>query len=320
MYGLSANDFWIEPSSIKSQETSRCGFFLYAHSDFTFRNDIITVLDPILKSKIVHNFELEFDVQPEKLNIAVVITKMGERAVMLRSTPTHSERVQQVLTQLLTEDDVTDVKTLKKYMFVPITVVGDDDRSTLQGVLPTQHLFRQNAHHYIATNLWDITKVCQVPELDATAYEPNESIQNLNPPNQETTTDMTANTTANDATPTDSTDDVDMDASTDPDANKETTNTPTTEPYSLREWFYDLTDTDGKSLVHAVYPSSESNKVCILCEKQRAVKVLKVNHNLVDLALLVYFGTNKQNSSVQNYPRATPQSTAYSNHLVNFAT
>lgn len=67
-------DFWIEPTSITSQETSRCGFFLYAHPDFTFRHDIITVLTPILNEKITHAIKLEFDVQPEKLNIAV-----GER-------------------------------------------------------------------------------------------------------------------------------------------------------------------------------------------------------------------------------------------------
>ena len=94
-------DFWIEPTSITSQETSRCGFFLYAHPDFTFRHDIITVLTPILNEKITRAIKLEFDVQPEKLNIAV-----GERVLMMRSTPTHCERVQNVLTHLFTGADV----------------------------------------------------------------------------------------------------------------------------------------------------------------------------------------------------------------------
>ena len=122
--------------------------------------------------------------------------------------------------------------------------------------------------------------------------------------------------------------DVDMDANKIQGPADDVDESPPTEPYSLREWFYDLTDVDGESLIYAIYPSADSNKVYVLCEKQRAIKTLQVLHNLVDLvslefpdeALLVYFGTNKQNPSVHNYPRATPQSTAYSSHLANFAT
>ena len=155
---LRHHDFWIDPTSIKSQETTRCRFFLYVHPDFTYHHDIIEVLTPILKSLITHAIELEFDVQPEKLNINMGQNKIGEQVVMLRSTPAHSKRVQHVLTQLFTDNNTTDIKTLKKYMFVPISIVGDDDRSTLQGVLRTQQMFRQNVHHYIVTNAWDITK------------------------------------------------------------------------------------------------------------------------------------------------------------------
>lgn len=111
--------------------------FLYAHPDFTFRADVISVLEPILNSQVPNTIELEFDVQPEKLNVTVGKSKLGERVVMIRSTPTHSDKVQQILTQLFTEANTTDIKTLRKYIFVPMMIVGDEDRSTLQGILRT---------------------------------------------------------------------------------------------------------------------------------------------------------------------------------------
>ena len=270
---------------------------MYAHPDFTFRHDIITVLASILKATITTNIELEFDVQPEKLNVAVGATKIVERVLMLRSTPTHSEKIQQILTQLFTEDENTDVHTLKKYMFVPMTIVGDDDRTTLQGVVRTQQLFRQNVHHYIVTNKWDITKVFQVPALEtfeeAVLEDSNADLTHNNNTQGSMAQDNMKNNDLDDATK-----DVDMDANKFQDQGDEVDDSPHTEPYSLREWFYDLTDVDGEALIHAIYPSADPNKVFVLCEKQRAVKTLQVLHNLVDLvslefpseALTVYFG------------------------------
>ena len=52
---------------------------------------------------------------------------------MLRSTPTHNDQVQTILTQLFTADNTTDIQTLRKYIFVPMMIAGDEDRSTLQG-------------------------------------------------------------------------------------------------------------------------------------------------------------------------------------------
>ena len=327
---LRAHDFWIEPTSIKCQETTRCGFFLYAHPDFTYRNDIIEVLTPILKSKIQHAIDLEFDIQPEKLNVAVGSKKIGERVVMLRSTPTHSERVQNVLTHLFTEDDSTDIHTLRKYIFVPLTIVGDDDRSTLQGLLRTQQMFRQNVQHYIINNIWNLDKQFQVPaqeileEVTLTDAQSNDT----NSTNNEQAVDQDTHKTV---TQEDTMMDTDMETSEtlhDEEDNDTSNDTPPTEPYSLREWFYDLSDVDTEPLIHSIYPSTDDNKVYLLCEKRRAVKVLQILHNLVEIAsidfpddaMIVYFGTNKKNPSVHNYPRATPQSTAYSNHLASFAT
>ena len=314
---LRSNDFWIEPTLITSQESSRCGFFLYAHPDFTFRNDIMNVLTPILQSQVQQDIKLEFDVQPEKLNVNIGTTKLGERVVILRSTPTHNEQVQHILTQLFTADNTTDIQTLRKYIFVPMIIAGDDDRSTLQGVLRTQQLFRKNVQHYIVTNIWDITKQFPVPTLQQDSVD--EEMENVEDADDGDPNAVAITTQTQDDT-----------ASTDPAPDVDTNNTepPTTELYSLREWFYDLTDTDGEPLLHAVYPSADTNKIFVLCEKRKSVKVLQLLHNLVNIveldfpddALQVYFGSNKQNPLVHNHPKATAQTTAYGSHLTTFAT
>ena len=57
---------------------------------------------------------------------------------MLRSTPSHAELVQKILTTIFSTDNTTDIKTLRKYMFVPISIAGDNDKSTLYGLVRTQ--------------------------------------------------------------------------------------------------------------------------------------------------------------------------------------
>ena len=180
-------------------------------------------------------------------------------------------------------------------------------------------MFRTNIYNYIVTNIWNITQQFQLPlltdqdddvvmeSLDDNAETTAETSTDITPPPDADEQDETANSTA---------------------AGASNPSPPTTEAYSLREWFYVLTDVDKEALIHAVYPTADTNKIFILCEKSKAVKVLQIIHNLVHLvgidfpdeALPVYFGTNKQNPAVQNHPKATPQTTAYSSHLTSYAT
>lgn len=110
--------------------------------------------------------------------------------------------------------------------------------------------------------------------------------------------------------------------------NSDSHDQPSAEPYSLREWFYDLTDTDGEPLIHAVYPTADSSKIIILCEKQKSIKVLHLLHNIVqvagidfsDEAMSVYFGPGRNNPQVHNHPRETAQTKAYSTHLTTYVT
>ena len=149
-------NFWIDPTLIKSHEISRCGFLLYAHPDFTHQHDIIKILEPIAKAKLDNLRDFEFDAQPEKLNVVSGLEKISEKVVMIRSTSRQSENFQQIMTDLFAEDNTTDIQFVRKYMFVPMSIVGDVDKSTLQGLIRPQKNFRNNVYHYIITNVYKI--------------------------------------------------------------------------------------------------------------------------------------------------------------------
>lgn len=173
-----------------------------------------------------------------------------------------------------------------------------------------------NVHHFIVTNVWNINKQFQVPVLQETITTEDDIDVEM--------TDNTAQVKES-LTETNNEDEQEDDNPHDKSLSE---NQPTTEPYSLREWFYDLTDTDNEALIHAVYPTADDNKLLVLCEKQKSIKVLHILHNLADIAgtdfhdeaLKTYFGENKQNPTVLHDPRTTAQTTAYDNHLTSFVT
>ena len=82
----------MNPTSIKCFETGRCGFFLYAHLDYTFCHDILTTLSLIIGAVFVENQEFEYDIQPERLTIKGNQT-VSEKVAMLRSTPRFNAQV-----------------------------------------------------------------------------------------------------------------------------------------------------------------------------------------------------------------------------------
>ena len=91
---------------------------------------------------------------------------------------------------------------------------------------------------------------------------------------------------------------------------------------------YDLTDADGEPLIHALYPSADAGKVFLLCEKSKSITVLKLLHNIVEIAaqvcpeetLTTYFGPNKCIPLVYNHPRATEDIASYATKLASYVT
>ena len=271
---------------MKCHETTRCGFFLYAHPVFTYRHDFVEILTPILTQNIWQGPDFEYDVQPEKLTINAGMKKTSEKVVLLRTTPTYAEEVQLILTNLFGGNDTTDIGPLRKYMFVPINIAGDTNKTTLQGLMRTQQNFCSNVYHYIVTNVRKFHKQFQV----------------------------SCGENSQDAEMEDTTASEESSATKEPAATNDD-QPPTREAYSLRKWMYDLQDDNGDELIHAVYPSSDEAKIFVLCEKIKAVQVLQLLHNLLDLsaqvfpkeALVTYFGPNKDLALVHNHPRTTAE-------------
>ena len=301
-------NYWNESTCIKSHETSRYGFFLYAHSDFTHRNDIVEVLEPVFKAHITGGVDFEFDIQPERFKVTAGLNQANERVLMIRSTPSHSEAVQKILITLFSADNNTEIKTLRKYMFVPVSIAGDHDKTTLLGLVRTQHNFRRNVYHYIVINVNDFQRQFQVP------IQPETSDTNMTDMTGQDTSDQTGQASSNE------TDSSSPDQPTDSD--------PILEPYSLREWLYDMQDDKGEPLIHATYPSADKGKKFVLCEKSKSIQVLQLLHNLIDLtahvfpdeALTTYFGPNKDLPLVHNHPLTTAELSTYATTLASYAT
>ena len=97
--------------------------------------------------------ELEYDVQHEKFTVQALLHKVSEKVVMLRSTPSHFEKVQSISTNLFSDTNETNISSLRKYMFVPISIVGDNNKASIQGLVKTQQNFRTNVYHCIVTNV-----------------------------------------------------------------------------------------------------------------------------------------------------------------------
>ena len=288
-------------------------FFLYAHPDFTYRHDFIDILGPILKAQISGR-ELEFDIQPENLKITSGLNRFSEKVVMIRSTPGHSEAVQRILTQLCSDGDETDIQALRKYVFAPMNITGDTDKSTQLGLLRTQHNFRRSVYHYIVTNVSNMTT--QFPVIFA---ENTENTDSSPQPESESGEDAHMSDTTTDHNQNDNSSSANEQASG---------SDPTPEPYSLREWLYDLTDDNNEALIHAAYPSTNDAKIFVLCARAKAVQVLHLLHNMVDIAsqvfpeeaMVSYFGPNKELPLVHNHPRASSELSSYATKLAAYAT
>ena len=161
---LRSHDFWVNPTSIKCFETERCGFFLYAHPDYTFRHDILTTLSPIIGASFVDNQEFEYDIQPERLTIAGNQT-VSEKVVMLRTIPRFNAQVQTLLSTLYSDDSNVNIGPLRKYVFVPMNLLGDADQDTMLGLLRSQRVFRQSVYHFICKNINKFDTKFEVPIL-----------------------------------------------------------------------------------------------------------------------------------------------------------
>ena len=315
---LRVHDFWVNPTTIKSYETERCGYFLYAHPDYAFRPDIMDLLTPLVTPLAGEDNELEFDVQPERLNIKTSQRQIGEKVVMLRTTPKYNEQIQTLLSSLYAENNTTDIGSLRKYAFIPMSIPGDLNNETAQGLLRSQQLFRQNVYYFICKNIFDYDKSYEIPIENFDDDKPPETTNHSAPASEQS-----ENTEHNDTPNTNANDNSDQN-----DKTPDTTTKSTTEQYSLRDWLYDLDDNSGSPLIHGAYRSAHKGKIFVLCEQAKVTQVLHVLHNIVqyastifsDDALTTYFGGEKADPCILNHPRSNTAHGTYASSLSALAT
>lgn len=169
--------------------------------------------------------------------------------------------------------------------------------------LRSQQLFWQNVYFFICKNIFKYDTVFNIPQ-----FLDDESSQGKD--HNETESNQEKDSTNPDSDMGGATDSTDVNKDNQNEATEAVTETPT-EPYSLRDWLYDLDDKDGRSLIHAAYKSAQDGKIFVLCEQSNVQQVLHVLHNIVqyssvifsDAALATYFGPNKDNPVIINHLR-----------------
>ena len=82
---LRANDFWMNPTSLKCQTSEKCGFFLYAHHFITQQSDFRALLDPILEKEWGKNEDFEYDFQAETITVTIQEDKVFSKVFIIRN-------------------------------------------------------------------------------------------------------------------------------------------------------------------------------------------------------------------------------------------
>ena len=118
---LKANDFWTNPSVMKCQTSEKCACFLYAHHFITQQSDFRNLLDPILEKDWGVHTDHEYDFLAETLTVAHEGTTLSAKIFLLRTNPKFTTKLQQTLSRIYAVDNETNLETLSRYKFIPLT-------------------------------------------------------------------------------------------------------------------------------------------------------------------------------------------------------
>ena len=156
MMELRANDFWINPTSLKCQSSERCGFFLYAHPYATPHHNFRKVLNPIIAQAWTAKDTHEYDFIPENMTVTNHGDRVTARVLMLRTSPCLTQPLQTLLSKLYATTSDVNLGTLNRYKFVPITSDTSMSDETLQGLLRSQAAFKDNVFIFNCSNIQHI--------------------------------------------------------------------------------------------------------------------------------------------------------------------
>ena len=150
-------------------------FMLYAHPFITQQSSFRKVLDPILLTDWGENTDFEYDFQAEKLSITFNGTNVSTKVFLIRTNPKFTSHLQQTMSRIFAQDSTTELGTLHRYKFIPLTsnaVVPDD---MLQGLLRSQKAFSENVFVYVCNNIENIDFQYDIPTPHQQAQEDQES-------------------------------------------------------------------------------------------------------------------------------------------------
>ena len=170
---LRANDFWMNPTSLKCQTSEKCGFFLYAHHFITQQSDFRALLDPILEKEWGKNEDFEYDFQAETLTVTIQGDKVFSKVFIIRSNPKFTSKLQQTLSRMYAADSNVNLLTLGRYKFIPLTsnaVVSDE---MLQGLLRSQNAYSKNVFVYVCHNISTIEHTFNIQDLESQEAAPD---------------------------------------------------------------------------------------------------------------------------------------------------
>ena len=156
MMELRANDFWVNPTSLKCKSSERCGFFLYAHPYATPHQDFRKILNPIIEKEWTALDTHEYDFVPENLTVTNHGERVTARVLMLRTSPCLTQLLQTLLSKLYATTSEVNLGTLNRYKFVPITSDTSMSDETLQGLFRSQIAYKENVFLFNCSNITHI--------------------------------------------------------------------------------------------------------------------------------------------------------------------
>ena len=149
--------------------------FLYAHHFITQQRDFRNLLDPILVQDWGAHTDHEYDFLAETLNVAHDGTKLSAKIFLLRTNPKFTTKMQKTLSRIYAVDNETNLETLSRYKFIPLTTDAAISSEMLLGLVRAQSVFGQNVFVYVCHNVSAIETKFKIkdPSETTTAEDTN---------------------------------------------------------------------------------------------------------------------------------------------------
>jgi len=325
-------DYWMTITQLKATRTGKVGWILGGHPELSFRSDFQTILKPLIKHKF--DKDIEFQVEPETETIVMGQQRVSQRILMVRSDINEVENIRVFFTELFSDSTEYNIGYLARYRFITSHPMGVCTRHHLQSILKSQQHFHQSIHFFIVYGVANLETEYSILNQTFDQETPQDG-QTSTHNQKNTTNDMeidpprALNATENITTSTtpltqESEDDQEND---DGDEHLKDPRKVSAETMSLRTFFYLCqSNSNQTNLFHAVYPSTEENKIYAVCTQTNRTEALHMLHNMEEFLPQFFHaehisqmlvGAFGRPTHVKDYPKLTKHFRNYASALVN---